>query len=121
EPRTAAAAREAMRLSLFHWGLHAWAIYGVLALALAHAHFDRGDPLALRSTLRPLPGAHTHRWPGKPFDVLAVLGTLFGLATSLGLGAAQIGAGLERLFGLERSLAAQLWIIALITACAIAS
>src|SRR5690606_13218292 len=71
EPETIAAAREAMRYSIFHWGLHAWAIYAVLGLALALFHFRLGQPLAIRSTLAPLLGRHTHRWPGKAIDALA--------------------------------------------------
>src|SRR5690606_15401465 len=115
EPETIAAAREAMRYSIFHWGLHAWAIYAVLGLALALFHFRLGQPLAIRSTLQPLLGRQTHRWPGKAIDVIAVLGTLFGLATSLGLGAAQIAAGLEHLFGLDSGLQTQVVVIVVIT------
>lgn len=118
EPQTAAAAREAMRLSIFHWGLHAWAIYAVLGLALAYAHFRRHLPLAMRSTLVPLLGRYTHRAPGKLIDIVAVLGTLFGLATSLGLGAAQVNAGLNALFGVTESSDIQVLIIVLITFCA---
>lgn len=121
EPETSAAAREAMRLSIFHWGLHAWAIYVVLGLALALSHFRFGAPLAIRSTLQPVLGDMTHRWPGKVIDMLAVLGTLFGLATSLGLGAAQINAGLSELFQTEISTNSQVLIIILITFFAIMS
>lgn len=120
-PETVAAAREAMRLSIFHWGLHAWAIYAVLGLALAYYHFRHNQPLAIRSTLQPLLGKHTHQWPGKLVDVLAVLGTLFGLATSLGLGASQINAGLAELFGVAMSTNTQVIIIVVITFCATAS
>jgi choline/glycine/proline betaine transport protein len=120
-PETIAAAREAMRLSIFHWGLHAWAIYAVLGLALAYYHFRHNQPLAIRSTLEPLLGKHTHQWPGKLIDVLAVLGTLFGLATSLGLGASQINAGLGELFGIAISTNTQIIIIAVITFCATVS
>lgn len=115
---TSAAAREAMRLSVFHWGLHAWGIYAVLGLALALFHFRYDQPLALRAVLLPLLGRHTHRWPGKLVDVLAVLGTLFGLATSLGLGAAQINAGLAHVFGVAMSMQAQVVIISVATFCA---
>lgn len=115
---TAAGAREAMRLSVFHWGLHAWGIYAVLGLALALFHFRYDQPLALRSVLLPLLGKQTHRWPGKLVDVLAVLGTLFGLATSLGLGATQINAGLAQVFGIAMSTRAQTGIIVIVTACA---
>lgn len=115
EPGSIAAAREAMRYSIFHWGLHAWAIYAILGLALALFHFRLGQPLAIRSTLSPLLGRHTHRWPGKAIDVVAVLGTLFGLATSLGLGAAQIAAGLEHLFGMDSGVPTQVGVIIVIT------
>ena len=118
DPGTAQAAREAMRLSVFHWGLHAWGIYVVLGLALAYFHFRHGEPLAIRSTLAPLIGKQTHRLPGKLIDMLAVLGTLFGLATSLGLGAAQINAGLFRLFDVSMAVQTQVIIIVCITFCA---
>jgi len=121
DPQTVAAAREAMRLTIFHWGLHAWGIYAILGLALAYFHFRFGKPLSIRSTLEPLLGGMTHRWPGKAIDIIAVLGTLFGLATSLGLGAAQINAGLEVLFGTGMSATAQVLIIVVITACATCS
>lgn len=118
---TAAAARDAMRFSIFHWGIHAWGIYAVMGLALAFSHFRYHQPLAVRSTLAPLLGQYTHRWPGKLIDVLAVLATLFGLATSLGLGATQINAGFQRLFGVQIGIQAQLLIIACITLCATVS
>lgn len=117
-PETLAAAREAMRLTIFHWGLHAWGIYAILGLALAYFHFRCHRPLSIRSTLEPLLGRHTHRWPGKAIDIIAVLGTLFGLATSLGLGAAQINAGLNVLFGTVISVNVQVLVIILITFCA---
>ena len=113
-----ASARVAMQISLFHWGLHAWGIYAVTGLALAYFHHRRGLPLAMRSTLSPLLGAWTDRWPGKIVDVLAVFGTLFGLATSLGLGAMQINAGLAHLLGVPEGLGVQLVLIAGITALA---
>lgn len=121
EPLTAGAAREAMRITIFHWGLHAWGIYVVLGMALAYFHFRHGEPLAIRSTLQPLLRDRTHRLPGKIIDMLAVLGTLFGLATSLGLGAAQINAGLGRVFGAAVSVESQILIIILITFCAVMS
>lgn len=115
EPETQQAAREAMRLSIFHWGLHAWAIYAILGLALAYNHFRLHQPLSIRSTLRPLLKNQTDRWPGKCIDILAVLGTLFGLATSLGLGASQINAGMDTLFGIGNSTGVQVAIIVVIT------
>lgn len=95
----AAALRAGMSATIFHWGLHAWAIYASVALALAYFHFNRGLPLALRSTFHPFLGKATWGWPGHLIDILAVFATLFGLATSLGLGAGQANAGLNYLFG----------------------
>ena len=113
-----ATARRALRISLFHWGLHAWGIYALTGLALAYAHHARGLPLAMRSTLAPLLGRFTHRWPGKLVDVFAVLATLFGLATSLGLGAMQINAGLSHMLGVPMGRSVQVALIAGITLCA---
>lgn len=118
EPKTVSAANEALQRSLFHWGLHAWAIYAVIGLALAYNHFRCSKPLSIRSTLTPLFGQWTNKWPGKLIDIFAVLGTLFGLATSLGLGATQINAGLNEIFGLQQTTEAQILIICLITFCA---
>ncbi|WP_300381368.1 BCCT family transporter [Henriciella sp.] len=110
-----AAIREAMRLSFFHWGLHAWALYTVLALAIAYFHFNRGLPLAPRSLLYPFLGERIHGWTGHVIDILCTVGTLLGVATSLGLGAQQINAGLDKLAGLALSTGVQLSLIALIT------
>lgn len=115
---TMQAARDAMRLSVFHWGINAWGIYAVLGLALAFSHFRLGLPFAIRSTLKPILGEATDKLPGKLIDVLAVLATVFGLATSLGLGAAQINAGLNHLFEVSISTSSQLMIIGVITLCA---
>lgn len=120
-PGTPDAAREAMRLSVFHWGLHAWGIYALVGLSLALFHFRYGQPLAMRSLLQPWLGRHTHRWPGKMVDTLAVLGTLTGLATSLGLGAIQINSGASWLFGIAISSSTQIIIIVVITLCATTS
>lgn len=118
EALSPAAARDAMRFSIFHWGIHAWAIYAVMGLALAFSHHYQGLPLAIRSTLKPILGKQTNRALGKHIDVLAALATIFGLATSLGLGAAQINAGLNRLFGITLSTETEIIIIAIITLCA---
>ena len=96
---TEAALRVAMSATIFHWGLHAWAIYAAVALALAYFHFNRGLPLTLRSAFYPLFGKYSWGWAGHVVDILAVFATLFGLATSLGLGAGQANAGLNYLFG----------------------
>jgi betaine/carnitine transporter, BCCT family len=100
---TAAAMRAAMSGTIFHWGLHAWAIYACVALSLAFFHFNRGMPLTLRSAFFPLLGNRVWGWPGHAIDILAVFATLFGLATSLGLGAGQANAGLNYLFGIPVS------------------
>ncbi|MFP4361107.1 MAG: BCCT family transporter [Alphaproteobacteria bacterium] len=121
EPRSDAALIEAMRLSYFHWGLHAWGIYLVLALAVAHAHFNRGLPLAPRSVFEPLLGERIHGPIGDAVDILCTVGTLLGVATSLGLGAMQINASLDVFFGWPDSVWLQTLIIALITVAATAS
>jgi choline/glycine/proline betaine transport protein len=118
---TPEAARQALTLSFFHWGLHAWAVYAVMGLAVAYFGHRRGLPLAVRSTLEPLLGDRIHGLPGHVVDVVAVFGTLFGLATSLGLGAMQINAGLHRLFGAPESMGMQVAVIGVITAAATAS
>ncbi|MAL99105.1 BCCT family transporter [Hydrocarboniclastica marina] len=94
-----AAARLAMAATIYHWGLHPWAIYAVLALGLAIFSFNKGLPLTVRSVFYPILGERVWGWPGHLIDILAVLATLFGLATSLGLGASQAAAGLNYLFG----------------------
>ncbi|MBA4208737.1 MAG: choline transporter [Parvibaculum sp.] len=115
EGGTVDAARNAMQLSFFHWGLHAWAIYAVTGLALAYFSFRRGLPLAIRSALYPLIGERIYGWPGHIVDIFAVFGTMFGVATSLGLGVMQVNAGLNYLFGIETSVNVQLMLIAGIT------
>ena len=121
EPETMEAAKQAMNISFLHWGLHAWAIYTIIALSLAYFHFRRGLPLSIRSTLYPILGQKIYgRW-GHTVDILAVFGTMFGVVTSLGLGVMQINSGLENLFGLPNSLAVQFVIIAFITLLACGS
>ena len=113
--------REAMRFTFFHWGLHPWAIYTCIALPLAYFHFRRGLPLAPRSLLYPLIGEKIHGWIGHAVDILCTTGTLFGVATSLGLGSMQINAGLHQLFDLPVSPVMQVGLIAAITAIATVS
>jgi len=93
-----AAASLGMAATIYHWGLHPWAIYAILALGLALFSFNKGLPLTMRSVFYPLLGERVWGWPGHIIDILAVFATLFGLATSLGLGASQAGAGLNYLF-----------------------
>ena len=88
-----------MAATIFHWGLHPWAIYAVVALALALFTYNKGLPLTLRSAFYPILGERVWGWPGHIIDTLAVFATLFGLATSLGFGATQANAGLNELFG----------------------
>lgn len=121
EPETIEAAKQAMNVSFLHWGLHAWAIYTIVALALAYFHFRRGLPLSIRSTLYPILGQRIYgRW-GHTVDILAVFGTMFGVVTSLGLGVMQINSGLEGLFGVPNSIGIQFIIIAFVTALACGS
>ncbi|MGP5073836.1 BCCT family transporter, partial [Arthrobacter rhombi] len=90
-------ARAAMGQTFMHWGLHAWAIYAVVGLAMAYAIHRRGFPISIRWTLEPLLGSKVKGWLGDTIDVIAVVGTLFGIATSLGLGVKQISAGLSHM------------------------
>ncbi|CAM4162309.1 BCCT family transporter [Psychrobacter arenosus] len=112
------AAKQAMNISFLHWGLHGWAIYTMVALALAYFHFRRGLPLSIRSTLYPLIGKKIYGPWGHTVDILAVFGTMFGVVTSLGLGVMQINSGMESLFGLPNNLVVQFALIAFITALA---
>jgi len=121
EAGTADAARQALGISFFHWGLHAWGIYALVGLALAFFAYNQGLPLTFRSVFYPLLGERIYGWPGNAIDVLAVASTLFGLATSLGFGVQQVNAGLNFLFGLADNTAIQVGLIAIITGFATAS
>ncbi len=116
-----AAAGLGVAATVFHWGLHAWAIYAVVGLALAIFHYNKGLPLTMRSAFYPLLGERVWGWPGHVIDILAVFATLFGLATSLGLGAQQTAAGLNYLFGLPNDTNMQIIVILGITAIALVS
>ena len=116
-----AAQRLSMSATIFHWGLHPWAIYSVVALALALFSFNKGLPLTIRSIFYPLLGERVWGWPGHIIDILAVFATLFGLATSLGLGATQASAGLEYLFGIPNADTTRILLIMAITAVALCS
>ena len=118
EPRTAEAARLAMGITFFHWGFHAWGLYGLMALALAYFAYNRGLPLTVRSTFYPLLGERIHGLAGDVIDILATLATIFGLATSLGLGAQQVNAGFAYLFDIPQDVTVQVGLIAGITAMA---
>ncbi|MDG5759656.1 BCCT family transporter [Natronococcus sp. A-GB1] len=94
EAGTEGAGEVALAVSLFHWGIHPWAIYALVALGLAFFSFNRGLPLTFRSVFYPVLGDRIYGWPGHVIDVFTIFATLFGLVTSLGLGALQINAGL---------------------------
>lgn len=118
EPGTAEAARKAMDVTFLHWGLHPWAIYSMVGLALAFFAFNKGLPLSIRSVFYPVLGERIHGPIGNMVDILATVATLFGVATSLGLGVQQVNAGLDHLFGIGRSPIIQVILIAGITALA---
>lgn len=122
-PETIAAAKEAMQIAYFHWGFHIWAIYAVVGLSLAYFSFRHGLPLSMRSTLYPLIGDKIHGPIGHAVDVFAIVGTMFGIATSLGLSVSQINAGLNYLLPdlVSVSTGVQVIAIAVITAAALVS
>ncbi|MCV6590340.1 MAG: BCCT family transporter [Marinobacterium sp.] len=115
EANTAEAAQVAMRITLFHWGLHGWAIYIIVGLALAYFTYRRGLPLTIRSALYPLLGDRIYGPIGHAVDMLAIFSTLFGTTTTLGLGVAQMNAGLNYLFDIEISTTTQIILIAVIS------
>ncbi|RBY86490.1 BCCT family transporter [Blastococcus sp. TF02A-30] len=116
DPETTQAARDALRYSFFHWGLHPWGIYALLALALAYARFRRGWRATVSGALRPVLGDRVDGPLGTVVDTAAVVATVFGVATSLGLGAAQINGGLHSLAdGIPIGSGVQLAIIAVVT------
>ncbi|WP_440053218.1 BCCT family transporter [Pseudoalteromonas sp. T1lg65] len=119
--KTPEAAKMAMGATMYHWGLHPWAIYAVVALSLAFFAYNKGLPLSIRSIFYPILGDRAWGWPGHIIDILAVLATLFGLATSLGLGAQQASAGIQHVFGIEAGLSLQIAVIIGVTALAIIS
>jgi len=121
EGGTVESARQAMDITFFHWGLHAWAIYITVGLSLAYFAYRHDLPLTLRSALYPIIGDRIYGWIGHTVDIVAVLGTMFGVATSLGLGVMQVNAGLNFLTGLPESATVQLGLIAVITLMATGS
>ncbi|WP_397470898.1 BCCT family transporter [Rheinheimera sp.] len=116
-----AAERLGMAATIYHWALHPWAIYAILALGLALFSFNKGLPLTIRSVFYPLLGERIWGWPGHIIDILAVFATLFGLATSLGLGASQASAGLHYLFDWPQGNTTQILLVIGITAIALTS
>nr|MBI1229518.1 BCCT family transporter [Cytophagales bacterium] len=122
EPGTPAAARQAMDFTFLHWGLHAWAIYALVALALAFFTYNRQLPLTVRSAFYPFLGERIHGVTGHMIDTLAVIATLFGLATSLGLGVQQVASGLNHVFPtISNTISTQIILIAVITSIATVS
>lgn len=121
EGETSEAAAEAMRYTFFHWGLHAWAIYIVVGLSLAYYAYRHNLPLLIRSSLYPFIGDRIYGPWGHLIDILALFGTMFGVATSLGLGVMQINSGLNFVFGIEESTTMQITLVAIITLIAVGS
>ncbi|WHN64904.1 choline BCCT transporter BetT [Cysteiniphilum sp. QT6929] len=115
------AAKDAMNVTFFHWGLQAWSVYAIVGLALAYFSYRHKLPLLPRSVLYPLIGKRIYGVIGHVVDVFAILGTMFGIATSLGLGATQVNAGLHFLFNIPVNVPVQTILIIIITLIATAS
>jgi len=116
EEGTNEAVKEALKYSFFHWGIHAWAIYGIVGLVLAYFKFNRGAPGLISATLTPLFGESLMRgYLGKWIDVLAVFATVVGVAATLGFGSAQITGGLSYMFGIPNTFSVQLIVLAIAT------
>ncbi|MFA8435045.1 MAG: BCCT family transporter [Marinifilaceae bacterium] len=111
----AEAAKSAMGVTFLHWGVHAWAVYAIVGLALAYFTFNKKLPLTIRSIFYPIFGEKIYGWRGDLIDIISVIATLFGLATSLGFGVQQVNAGLSHLFGIEYGSTWQIGLIILIT------
>ncbi|GAB2188636.1 BCCT family transporter [Sessilibacter sp. MAH2] len=121
KPNSQASADLALPATLYHWGLHAWAIYAVVGLSLAFFSFNKGLPLTIRSVFYPLLGDRIWGFWGHVIDVFAVLATIFGLATSLGFGATQASSGLHFLFGTPDEITTRICIIVGVTFFAVLS
>lgn len=116
EAKSPAAAVEAMRTTFFHWGLHPWACYAVVALIMAYSHFRKGNPALISWTLEPLIGKKNVEGAiGKSIDALAIVVTLFGVATSLGLGAMQVSTGVAKVFSIPGTNTLSILIIVVVT------
>jgi choline/glycine/proline betaine transport protein len=112
---TTESARMAMDITFLHWGLHPWAVYSLVGLSLAFFSFNKGLPLSIRTAFYPLFGERIYGWTGHVIDILATVSTLFGVATSLGLGVQQVNAGLDHLLGIGQSAKIQVMLIGGIT------
>ncbi|MYF55514.1 BCCT family transporter [Candidatus Poribacteria bacterium] len=121
QPKVQRAASLGIATTVFHWGLHGWAIYGVVGLALAFFAYNRGFPLLIRSAFYPILGDRIWGWPGHIIDTFAIFAGIFGLATSLGLGVEQVTSGLNYLFEIPASKLTMILLIVGITAIALVS
>jgi choline/glycine/proline betaine transport protein len=119
--RTAQSAQVALGLTYYHWGIHPWGIYALVGLSLAFFAYNRGLPLTIRSVFHPLLRDKIYGFWGNVIDILSVLATLFGLATSLGLGVKQVSSGLHYLFGFPTSTGSAVLLIGVITFFAVLS
>ncbi|MFA8451437.1 MAG: BCCT family transporter [Bacteroidales bacterium] len=108
-------AKLAMGMTFLHWGIHAWATYALVGLALAYFTFNKKLPLTIRSIFYPILGDRIYGWIGDLIDIISVIATLFGLATSLGFGVQQVNAGLSYLFNIEYGSTWQIALIGIIT------
>jgi glycine betaine transporter len=115
EPGTDEAIRDAMRYTFFHWGIHAWAIYGLVAMVLAYFNFRHGKPALISATLEPVLGKYARGKTGKVIDIISVVATVTGIATTLGLGAVQINGGLTYLFEIPANFLTQFIIVLVVT------
>ena len=113
EGGTVEAARHAVVLAIFHYGISGWGVYAVMGMAMAYFAYRRRDALAVRSTLRPLLGRRVDGWIGDVVDTAALVGGVFGIAASLGVGVVQLNVALDILFGIPQGIGAQIGLIAL--------
>ena len=118
DAETIQAAQQSMRVTFFHWGLHAWAIYTIVGLSLAYFAYRHNLPLKIRSALYPLIGKKIYGPIGDGVDTFATIGTVFGVATTLGFGVTQINSGLNYLFGIEQSSSNQIILIVVVSTMA---
>ena len=120
-PGSKQALADSLKYTFFHWGIHAWAVYGIIALSLAYFKFRKKEKSLLSVTLKPLFGSQTETLPGKIIDGLTIFVTAIGVAASLGFGAVQISGGLSYLFGIPNTATVQVMIILICTACFVVS
>jgi glycine betaine transporter len=112
---TQEALEDAFKYTFFHWGIHAWAVYAVVALALAYFKFRKKEKSLISVTLKPILGQNTDGFLGKIIDSITVFATVIGVATTLGFGAVQINGGLRYLFGVPKNIYVQIIIITVTT------